>query len=123
MKLCFCLCQRKKAHIRKLQVFIEFCRIVLFDCLLHIQDFYFYGFCSKLDLDHIACLDCRRCFCRSSVDQTLPASQASFATVRLLISLETFKNLSSLIVISPFADKKKLPQKCSATADDSKYRN
>jgi len=39
--------------------------------------------------------------------RTLPASQASFATVRLLISLETFKNLSSLIVISPFADKKK----------------
>jgi len=34
--------------------------------------------------------------------RTLPASQASFATVRLLISLETFKNLSSLIVISPF---------------------
>lgn len=31
---------------------------------------------------------------------TLPASQASFATVRLLINRETFKNLSSLMNLS-----------------------
>ena len=40
-------------------------------------------------------------FATAPLIRTLPASQASFATVRRLIRRDTFKNLSSLILIFP----------------------
>ena len=78
----------------KLQIFIHFFGVVFFDGLLDVQDLNLYGLGSETDLQNMR----RGGSGGLPLIVTLPASQASLATVRRLMRRDTFKNLSKRII-------------------------
>ena len=82
------------------KIFVHTLYIFFFDSFFYIQYFYFDILTSELDFNSISRLYLYRCLAGLSLTRTLPASHASFATVRRLIRRDTFKYLSNLIFYS-----------------------
>lgn len=82
------------------KIFVHTLYIFFFDSFFYIQYFYFDILTSELDFNSISRLYLYRCLGSLSLTRTLPASHASFATVRRLIRRDTFKYLSNLIFCS-----------------------
>ena len=83
------------------KIFVHTLYIFFFDSFFYIQYFYFDILTSELDFNSISRLyPVPDALAGLSLTRTLPASHASFATVRRLIRRDTFKYLSNLIFCS-----------------------
>ena len=81
-----------------LQIPEQFLSLFLPHRFLHIQHFHLHILIPELNRNNIPFLHIGRSLSRLIINQNTPQSQASLATVRLLISRDTFKYLSNLII-------------------------